>query len=73
MTSIKVIYKEVPDGEIAIDPGLDERIRKFFESEGFEWTGQGFDFQSQTRDIGFKSEEYRLCAPPTSEEGEGGQ
>lgn len=64
MTKIKVIYKENPYGEIDIDLGLDGKIQTFFESLGFKWTGQGFDLEKRERDIGFESEEYRLCLPP---------
>ena len=33
---------------------LDKQITKFFESIGFEWTGQGIKTDSQKRDITFK-------------------
>ena len=71
MTMIKVIYKESPIGEIGIDPELDKKMQSFFESLGFKRTGQGFDIQKQERDIGFESEEYRLCSPPLSKHEEG--
>ncbi len=64
MTTIKVIYKEEPFSKIGIDSELDEKITAFFKKLGFEWTGQGFDLQTEERDIGFVSEEYRLCTLP---------
>lgn len=38
---------------------LDKKITKFFESIGFEWTGQGMEVNSQKRDIVFKKFEKK--------------
>lgn len=45
---IKVTYDE------RIDSVLDKKIREFFKSLGYKWTGQGRDFTTNIRDISFE-------------------
>lgn len=54
MTKLRVIYK---DDRKKLDTELDNKIQHFFAEIGFEWTGQGFDMESQERDISFVKED----------------
>lgn len=45
--TLKVVYTG------GIDTVLDKSIRTYFESLGFEWTGQGMEIETQKRDISF--------------------
>ena len=51
---VKVTYRTtVPE----LCPEVDEKIRIAMGRAGFEWTGQGYDLETNVRDIGF---EYTL-------------
>ena len=48
--TIKVSYKGKPDLK------LDASIKKLIKSINFEWGGQGYNFEEDTRDIIFDKE-----------------